>query len=270
MDYFHHLMISAAGELVGMAILILIGNGIVATVSLNKTNGVKANWLAISTGWFVAIFLALTVSKFIGSQVHSSAAINFYSTGMCNPVGAVISFFQYIKIHTESGTANLIGWLAFWLLSVLVFQVIGAAIGQLGVILIFKKHYDATEDPMTILRTHATYPNIKSIPNNFMAEAIGTFLLFFIAPIISKSFSSIDNSTASFFTGLLVGGLILSLGSTTGFALNPTRDLVPRLVHQVFPFKNKGSSKWEYSWVPVAAPFAGGAVSLLAAPGLFY
>lgn len=251
------LFIFGASELVGMMLLILLGNGVVATCILNGTKGKGSGWLTITFGWFAAIFVAVMVSSKIASYSDPSLP-----TALLNPVFVI----NNLLIYAKSGNAGLpiaAGMIA------LLGQIIGAIIGQLFIYVIYKKHYDATEDQGTILGTFSTGPAIKSFPWNFATEAIATFVLVFAVSSIGAT-SEGAFAQSGLFVGLIVFAVGVSLGSATGYSLNPFRDLIPRLVHQVLPMKNKGSSDWSYSWIPVAGPIVGGLIGLLMAPGLFY
>lgn len=244
-----------ASELVGTMLLILLGNGVVATCILNGTKGKGSGWLTIVFGWFAAIFVSVMVAKQIASYSHENVP-----TALLNPVFVINNMIIYAKTGT-AGLPVVAGVVA------MLFQIIGAAIGQLLVWVIYKKQYDVTEDSATILGTFATGPAIRSLPLNFATEVIATFVLVFAVSSVGIVNTNVE---ASFFVGLIVFAVGISLGSATGYSLNPFRDLIPRIVHQLLPLKNKGSSDWSYSWVPVAGPIAGGLVGLLCAPGLFY
>ncbi len=243
-----------ASEFVGTMLLILLGNGVVATCSLNGTKGKGSGWVAICLGWFTAIFISVTVATAL-------APANL-PTGLINPVFAINNMILHAS-DSSQGLPVAAGFIA------LLFQFLGAGIGQILVVLIFKKHYDATDESSAILGTFATGPAIRSLHWNFLAEVIATFVLVFAVSSIGLA-SPTSNSEGSLFVGLIILGIGISLGSVTGYSLNPFRDLVPRLVHQALPLKNKGTSDWSYSWVPTLGPITGGLIGLLAAPGLFY
>ncbi|MGL5732775.1 MAG: MIP/aquaporin family protein [Metamycoplasmataceae bacterium] len=251
-----------ASELVGTLLLILLGNGVVATCVLNGTKGKASGWLTITFGWFAAIFVSVMVAKQIGSYSHEDLP-----TALLNPVFVITNMMIYAKDNT-AGLPFDAGMIA------ILFQIIGAALGQILVWLTFKKHYDATEDPGTILATFSTGPAIRSIPWNFVTEVIATMVLVFavssIGAVGETASGDAVNAEASFYVGLIVFSIGISLGSATGYSLNPFRDLIPRIVHQLLPLKNKGSSDWSYALVPTVGPIVGGIIGVLAAPGLFY
>lgn len=265
-EIFHNMVVSASAELVGMWLLILLGNGVVATCVLNKTKGTNAGWLTICFGWLVAIFLAITVSLAINNNsLHpgwTSKSISGAMQGITiNPVGLIIGSLRNIYNNTLIVNSSI------YLLISIFAQFTGAFIGQLCVYIIFKTHYNETIDQKSILLTHATVPSIRSYGANFMAEAIATFVLFFAISTIS---STNPSNQMGAIVAVVVFGIGLSIGSTTGFALNPTRDLIPRLFHQTMPYKNKGSSDWKYGWIPVLGPLTGGMIALIASPGLLW
>lgn len=222
-------------ELIGTALLILLGNGVVANVVLKNTKGNNSGWIVITFGWAMAVFIGV----FVSSKV---------SGGHLNP--AVTIALAYLgKIGTETIPQYLGG------------QMLGAMIGQVAVWATYRQHYLATEDTWGKLATFSTGPAIRNYANNFISEAIGTFVLvlavlFIIAP--SNSLGALDALPV----GFIVLAIGLSLGGATGYAINPARDLAPRIMHAILPIGKKGTSDWTYSWVPVLGPIAG---ALLAA-----
>ncbi len=244
-----------ASEFVGTMLLILLGNGVVATCSLNGTKGKGSGWIAITLGWFTALFISVTVANAIAQGTGMP-------TGLLNPV-FTINHMIINAVDSSQGLPVAAGFIAF------LFQFLGAGIGQLLVVLAFKKQYDATEDSAVILGTFSTGPEIRSLKWNFVSEVIATFVFVFAISSIGIIIPT-SNSQGALFAGLIIFGVGMSLGSATGYSLNPFRDLVPRLVHQAIPLKNKGKSDWGYSWVPTAGPIVGGLIALICAPGLFY
>ena len=243
-----------ASEFVGTLLLILLGNGVVATCSLNGTKGKGSGWVAITLGWFTAIFVSVTVA--------TALAPKGMPTGLLNPVFAINNMI----LHAQDSTMGLpvaAGFVG------MLFQFLGAGMEQILVVLTFKKHYDATTEASAILGTFATGPAIRSLKWNFLAEVIATFVLVFAVSSIGLA-SPTSNAEGSLFVGLIIFAIGISLGSVTGYSLNPFRDLVPRLVHQALPLKNKGTSDWSYAWVPTLGPIVGGLIGLISAPGLFY
>ncbi len=218
-------------ELIGTFFLIVLGNGVVANVVLNKSKGNNSGWIVITFGWAMAVF----VGVFVAAK---------YSGAHLNP--AVTAALAYLgKIDAGTIPSYLGG------------QLLGAMLGQLGVWAIYKQHYFATENTADKLATFSTIPAIRSLGHNFMTETVASFvfilsILFIIAP--SNSLGSLDALPVAFVV-LAIG---LSLGGPTGYAINPARDLGPRIMHAILPIGKKGSSDWAYSWVPVLGPLVGG------------
>ncbi len=221
-------------ELVGTALLIILGNGVVANVVLQKTYGNNGGWIVITFGWGMAVFTGVFVAA-AGSGAHLNPAVT-------------LAMVYLGKID--------------WSLAPVYFsaQLLGAMLGQLLVYQTYKDHYHITEDTSSIRATFCTAPAIDNKLNNFITEVIGTFVLvmgvlFMAAP--TASLGAMDALPVA----LLVLGIGLSLGGATGYAINPARDLGPRIVHALLPLKHKGSSNWSYSWIPVFGPFAGGVLA---------
>ncbi|MBU3025166.1 MIP/aquaporin family protein [Zobellia galactanivorans] len=228
-------------EFIGTALLILIGNGVVANLVLKGTKGPDTGWTGISLAWGIAVFIGVYVSADV-SHAHINPAVTLAL--------AVAGKFSWQLVP-----------------GYMLAQILGAMMGNFMVWLSYKKHYDATEDQGAILATFCTAPAIRSPFWNFVTEAIGTFVLvfgvFFIAggtfgdePI---SLGSLDALPVA----LLVMGIGFGLGGPTGYAINPARDFGPRLLHAILPLKEKGSSDWGYAWIPIVAPLCGAVVAAL-------
>lgn len=224
------------GEFIGTAILLFMGNAVVANVLLNKTKGKDAGLLVIAIGWAIAVFLAVIFAgKFSGAHL--------------NPVVTLVLFF---KSGSTITSLQLFGYI--------IAQFFGAFIGQSLVYLFYRDHYKSTTDNSIIKATFCTSPAIKNTFNNFLSEFIGTFILilsilYFQLPEVK--IGSIDAIPVS----LAVLGIGLSLGGTTGYAINPARDLSPRLLYGIiYGFKN---ANWKYAWIPAIAPICGGLTALL-------
>jgi glycerol uptake facilitator protein len=228
-------------EFIGTALLILLGNGVVANVSLKNTYGFNAGLIVITFGWAIGVFVGVFVSA-DASGAHINPAVTL-----------------------ALATAGKFSWqmVPGYILA----QMLGAMMGSLLVWLTYKKHYDATEDPGAIRGTFSTGPAIDKPLWNFITEFIGTFVLvfgvFYIAggtlgdePISLGSLDALP-------VGLLVLGIGLSLGGPTGYAINPARDLGPRIMHALLPIKSKGDSNWKYAWIPVLGPITGGVLAAL-------
>jgi glycerol uptake facilitator protein len=238
-------------ELIGTTILIVFGNGVVANVVLNKTKGNGSGWIVITFGWGMAVFVAVfCVSKLSGAHLNPAVTIGLAAAGHGN--------FPWSKVPSYISA-----------------QMIGAFLGALIVYLFYYVHFRATENADAKLACFCTEPNIRNLPSAFFCEVVGTFLLVFpIFLMVGPEFAlesggpSKQNMTlglgaiGALPVGLLVFAIGLSLGGATGYAINPARDLSPRLAHALLPIPGKRDSDWGYAWIPVVAPFVG---ALLAA-----
>ncbi|MEY2941434.1 MAG: hypothetical protein RJA67_1119 [Bacteroidota bacterium] len=216
------------GELAGTATLLYLGNGVVANMLLKDTKGNGTGLLAIAAAWAFAVTIAIYVSTYFGS---SGAHLN-----------PIVTIAGCIKSGDWSLFPTFIGA-----------QLLGAMLGQLLVWLHYKPHYDATQDKGAILASFSTGPAIKNTPFNFISEAFASAL----AVVALGTFSTIETGLGPFMVGILVWAIGLGLGGTTGYAINPARDLGPRIMHAILPIPNKGDSGWEYAWIPVLGPAAG-------------
>jgi glycerol uptake facilitator protein len=232
-----------SAELIGTMILILLGNGVVANVILKGTKGNNGGWIVITTGWAFAVFAGVVIAApFSGAHLNPAVTIGL----------AIAGKFAWSKV-----------------LSFIVAQTIGAMIGSLLVWIVYKNHFDATENAETQLLVFSTSPAIKNLFFNFMSEVVGTFVLVFVvfyftnAEITDKKTPIGLGSLGALPVAFLVWSIGLSLGGTTGYAINPARDLGPRIVHAFLPLKHKGSSDWKYAWVPVLGPFVGAAIAAI-------
>jgi len=231
-------------ELIGTMLLILIGIGVNANASLDKTYGNNDGWVLITLGWGFAVYAAVVVS-------------GPYSGGHLNPAVTV-----GLAIAGAFPVADVLPYIAA--------QAVGAAIGCVLVWSMFRDHFIATEDVASKFGTFSTGPAIPNVIPNFMSEAIGTFVLLMgVFFITDPTFEMADKSKAIMGLGS-VGALPIALfvivigmssGGTTGYAINPVRDLVPRLMHGILPIGKKGSSNWGYAWIPGIAPIVGSAVA---------
>ena len=229
-------------EFIGTAILLFLGNGIVANVSLNKTKASKqmTPWILITTAWGLAVFTAAFITgQFSGAHLNPAVTLGLAFAG---------------KFSTELICGYIIS------------QVLGGIFGSWLVYIIYIDHYRDTSDESSVMGTFCTSPAIRNYKNNFFSELMGTFILVFgvlymVKPNIIIEGTSIENfgigSLEALPVGLLVWVIGLSLGGTTGYAINPARDLGPRITYQLIPRKNK-ISDWAYSWVPVLGPLCGG------------
>ncbi len=218
----------------GTMFLILMGNGVVANVVLTGTKGNNGGWIVISTGWAFGVFIGVVVANQLGSAAH------------LNPT---VTLAMLLK-----GAIELTAVLPY-----LSGQFIGAMLGALGVWVVYKNHFEATKDTDLQLACFCTSPAIKNIPINFLSELIATFTLIFVLLSFTASQAAVIGNLGVLPVTILVWSIGLSLGGTTGYAINPVRDLSPRLVHSLLRFK--GSSEWSYAWVPLAAPLVGAALA---------
>jgi len=223
------------GEFIGTAILIILGNGVVANVVLNKTKGNNSGWIVIAFGWGMAVYMGVSASLALGGSGHLNSAVTL----------AMAAF-------TDFDSSKLLPFIAG--------QFAGAIIGSCIVWLAYKQHFDES-DPNAQLGVFCTAPAKRNSMHNFLTEFIGTFVFMFAVLSITKSSSSLGSLDA-LPVALVVLAIGLSLGGPTGYAINPARDLGPRIMHFLLPIKNKRDSDWSYSWIPVLAPVAG---ALLAA-----
>jgi glycerol uptake facilitator protein len=233
------------GELLGTMILILLGNGVVAGVSLKSSFAAGAGWVAITAGWGFAVISGVLVALAVGSDAHLNPAIT---------VGVAIASGDWSRVGIYV-TA----------------QLLGAMLGAVLVWVHYLQHWSATDDADAKRACFCTSPAIRHIPSNLLTEAIGTFVLAFVAAAISSTTLSptgIAPGFGPFLVGLLVWGIGLSLGGPTGYAINPARDLGPRIVYAAFPIAGKNGAAWDYAAVPVVGPLIGAALAGLAVVAL--
>jgi glycerol uptake facilitator protein len=221
-------------ELIGTALLIILGNGVVANVVLNKTKGNSSGWIVITFGWAIAVFVGVFVAAKT-SGAHLNPAVT-------------VAFAYLDKISIDKILLYLGG------------QFAGAMIGAFIVWLTYRQHFTATNDQGLKLAVFCTAPAIRNTTSNLISEIVGTFVLVFGVLFIAAPSSSLGALDA-LPVALLVLGIGLSLGGTTGYAINPARDLGPRIMHAFLPIKNKGSNDWGYSWIPVVGPIIGGLIA---------
>ncbi len=220
------------GEFTGTALLIILGCGVVANHALENTKGSKGGWIMITFGWAMAVFIGVYASNKLGGSGHLNPAVTL----------AMAAFNDFDTSLLETYLAA---------------QFTGALTGAVVVWIAYKKHFDITSDADAKLAVFSTGPAIRSYGYNFLTEVIGTFILVFGGMSMSNPASSLGTLDA-LPVGLLVLGIGLSLGGPTGYAINPARDLGPRIAHFILPIPNKRNSDWSYSWVPVVGPIIGG------------
>lgn len=229
------------GEFVGTALLILLGDGVVAGVLLARSKAANAGWMAITTAWALAVFAGVEVAAALGDRdQHLNPAVTIASVVM---TGHAERLWLYIPA-----------------------QIAGAFLGAVLVWLFYHPHWAVTEGKGEKLGVFCTSPAIRRPLNNFVSEMIGTFVLVVVATAFTSKRLA-PGGTPPSMGPLLVGGLVwaigLSLGGTTGYAINPARDFGPRLAHAVLPIAGKGGSDWGYQWVPIAGPICGALLAAL-------
>ena len=230
------------GEFLGTMTLILLGNGVVACVSLKGSYGESSGWIVITTGWGLAVICAVLVALAVGSNAHLNPAVT-------------------IGVAVYTGKWSAVG---VYVLG----QLLGAMLGAALVWLHYLPHWAQTADAAGKRACFCTSPAVRHTPSNLLSEIIGTFVLVFVAAAISSdnlSPNSIAPGFGPFFVGLLVWGIGLSLGGPTGYAINPARDLGPRIAHALLPIAGKGASGWDYALIPIVGPIIGATLAGVAA-----
>lgn len=234
-------------EFLGTALLLLLGNGVVANVVLDRTKGHGGGWIVIAAGWAFAVYVAvLCAAPFSGAHLNPAVSVALAAAG---------SF----------GWERVPGYIAA--------QLAGAIVGAVLVYACYKDHFDATDDADLKRAAFCTTPNIRALPRNFLCEAVGTFVLV-LAVLLStepsftwsgqpKPIELGLGSIGALRVGFVVLAIGLSLGGPTGYAINPARDLGPRIAHALLPMPGKGDSDWSYAAIPVLAPLAGGLLAAL-------
>lgn len=230
------------GEIIGTMLLILLGDGVVANVLLAKTKGNNSGWIVITTAWAMAVFVGVfSVAAVSGAHINPAVTISL----------AVAGKFSWANVPIY-----ILG------------QFIGAFIGATLVWLAYLPHWAETESKALKLAVFCTAPAIRNTPANLITEIIGTFTLVFGVLLIRGA--GVDlGALAALPVALLVWAIGMSLGGPTGYAINPARDLGPRIAHFVLPIAGKGGSDWGYSWIPVVGPIVGGVIAALVWGALF-
>jgi glycerol uptake facilitator protein len=227
------------GELLGTMFLIILGDGVVANVLLARSKGENSGWIVITTGWAMAVMVGVFVAQSAGAPL---ADINPAVT-----IGRMV-----FGVYTVTQ-----------MLATMAAEVVGAFLGAIIVWLAYFKHWEPTEDPGLKLAVFSTGPAIRNTVWNFITEMIGTIVLLMGIGAIFSGATAPDGPAAGlgpYLVGALVWGIGLSLGGPTGYAINPARDLGPRIAHQILPIPGKGGSDWGYGWIPVVAPLVGGVI----------
>ncbi|GAB3850688.1 MIP/aquaporin family protein [Nesterenkonia populi] len=230
-------------EIMGTATLTLLGGGVVANALLPGAKGNGGGPLMIHFGWGLAVFAAVYVSWGSGAHINPAVTTGIFVSGEAE--------------FADGIAANVPHMLAYFAA-----QVIGAFLGAVAAWLAYKKHYDAADDPGVIKGTFSTDPAVRSYGWNTTTEAIATFVLVLVILL----FGATPSELGPLEVALLVVGIGASLGGPTGYAINPARDLGPRIAHAVLPIRNKGGSDWAYAWVPIVGPILGATAAGLTAP----
>lgn len=218
------------GEIIGTMILIIFGGGVVGGVVLNKSKAQNSGWIVITMGWgFAVAFGVYAVGSISGAHLNPAVTVGFASIGQ----------FPWADVPTYIAA-----------------QMIGAILGATIVWLYYYPHWKATEDKGAKLAVFATDPAIAHSPSNFISEVLGTAVLVF--GLLSIGANQFTEGLNPIIVGFFITAIGLSLGGTTGYAINPARDLGPRIAHFLLPIAGKGSSNWKYAWIPVVGPIVGG------------
>lgn len=228
-------------ELIGTALLILLGNGVVANVILKGTKGHSGGWMAITTGWALAVYVGVVFAgPYSGAHLNPAVTLGLAITGK----------FAWSKVATF-----------------VLAQLIGSFLGAVIVWLVYRDHFNATADAGTEMAVFCTSPAIHNRLFNLLSEIVGTFVLvfvifFFTTPELGTDHTPIGlGSLGAIPVAFLVWAIGLSLGGTTGYAINPARDFGPRIAHAFLPLRQKCSSNWGYAWIPIMGPFIGAAIA---------
>ncbi|MBC7725561.1 MAG: aquaporin family protein [Burkholderiaceae bacterium] len=230
-------------ELLGTAMLVLLGCGVVANVALAKNKGLNGGFLMVNFGWGFAVFAGVIVAYNSGAHLNPAVTLGLIASGA-----------------TEFGSGVPVN-----IVSVLVYigaQMLGAILGAIAVWLAYKQHFDQEPEPANKLGVFSTGPAIRNYGWNLVTEIIGTFVLVFV--VIAFGRQTPGGGLAALGAlpvAILVIAIGASLGGPTGYAINPARDLGPRIAHFILPIKGKGPSDWSYSWVPVVGPIIGGVLA---------
>ena len=230
-------------ELIGTMLLILLGDGVVANVLLNDTKGNNSGWMVITTAWGLAVFVGVIVAgPYSGAHLNPAVTIGL----------AVAGKFAWTSV-----------------LSYIAAQMIGAMLGAFLVWLMYYDHFQRTNNPGSILAVFCTGPAVRKLTSNIASEIIGAFVLIFVIFYITGAELTPNKtpiglgSVGAMPVAFLVWVIGLSLGGTTGYAINPVRDIGPRIMHSILPIKSKGKSDWAYAWIPILGPVIGAVIAAL-------
>lgn len=234
------LLVQCLFEFIGTFVLVLLGCGVVACVSLRKSKGEGAGWVVVTLAWGLAVMCGVLIAgPYTGAHLNPAVTLGLAAAG---------------KFPWE------------YVLPYIVSQIAGGILGAVIVYVFYKDHFDATAEAETKLGVFATIPAIKNYRRNMICEIVGTFILVLVILFMGDKENSSEvglGSVGALPVALLVVVIGMSLGGTTGYAINPARDLGPRIAHAILPIKGKGSSQWSYNWVPIVGPLLGGVLAAL-------
>lgn len=242
------LFVKCVLEALGTFILILLGGGVVACVNLNGSKGQGGGWITITLAWGLAVMCGVLIAgPYTGAHLNPAVSVGLAAAGK----------FPWAFVGPY-----------------ILAQMVGAFLGGLAVYIFYKDHFDVTEDKGIKLAVFATSPAIRNYRRNLISEILGTFVLVLVILYMSEDVSSAKvmgdagapiglGTIGALPVALLVVVIGMSLGGTTGYAINPARDLGPRIAHAIAPIKDKGSSEWDYAWVPIVGPLIGGITAAL-------
>ncbi|MGV2803803.1 MIP family channel protein [Clostridium perfringens] len=234
-------MASLLAELIGTMLLIILGDGVVANVVLKKTKGNSSGWIVITTGWALAVAIPAAIFTSVSGALFNPALTIAL---------AIVGQFTWSQV-----------------IPYIIAQLSGAFLGAVVVYITYYNHFEETEDQNSKLGVFCTIPEIEDHKINFLTEFIGTFVLTFA--VLGIGAQNIDYGVKVIIVGCLIWAIGLSLGGPTGYAINPARDFGPRLAHFLLPIPRKGSSKWEYAWIPIVAPIIGAICGALVYVNIF-
>ena len=229
-------------EFLGTALLVLLGDAVVANVILNKTKGQNSGWIVITMGWACAVLIPALMFTKSGAAFNPALVLGF----------AVIGKMEWAVVP-----------------GYIIAEMLGGFVGAVLVWVMYKDHFDETEDGNTKLGVFCTGPAIRNTGNNFISEIIATFVLVFAILGVAQTSVGEVAAVGTFAVGAIIFACGASLGGTTGYAMNPARDLGPRFAHAILPIPNKRDSDWSYSWIPVFGPVCGGILGALLAAAVF-
>ena len=234
-------MASLLAELIGTMLLIILGDGVVANVVLKKTKGNSSGWIVITTGWALAVAIPAAIFTSVSGALFNPALTIAL---------AIVGQFTWSQV-----------------IPYIIAQLLGAFLGAVVVYITYYNHFEETEDQNSKIGVFCTIPEIEDHKINFLTEFIGTFVLTFA--VLGIGAQNIDYGFKVIIVGCLIWAIGLSLGGPTGYAINPARDFGPRLAHFLLPIPRKGSSKWEYAWIPIVAPIIGAICGALVYVNIF-